>query len=289
MLMTSHFELAFCRFEIQSAYLSIELEMVKVVYWLTIAATVLFFGILKSSSNGSNKVSNLQQESAPPTKQPLEAKQEVQDRVSSQDEVQSSEKSDSTVRLGIQTTKPAEEPFVELPNGRFMVPYAATIPGTEIKFTMLAKQYTKWLSLLSEDFYRLPTETEWVLDQYNEDGYGYEEGDSVTAEDAYNKPTKLYPRVARGGHYLASPEECRSASRLGSENDWRATDPQIPRSPFMADGRACFGSWNSVASAPRCSGQQKRKGELLGAGRLGDYGDVLGSAECETAWLLRRG
>lgn len=157
-----------------------------------------------------------------------------------------------------------------------------------------AKQYTKWLSKISRDFYRLPTEAEWeyacragtttayyfgddsselenhgwfsdnseeerqevglfepnpwglydmhgnvaewVLDEYHEDGYTHvEKGASVTAEKAFRKPTKVYPRVVRGGSFELEPEECRSASRLGSENedeDWKYEDPNVPASPW---------------------------------------------------------
>lgn len=38
---------------------------------------------------------------------------------------------------GFASERPAEGPFVELPDGRFMVPYSQTIPGTKITFTMI--------------------------------------------------------------------------------------------------------------------------------------------------------
>ncbi len=154
-----------------------------------------------------------------------------------------------------------------------------------------AKQYTKWLSKISKDFYRLPTEAEWeyacragtktayhfgddvdelkehgwyeqnseevrtdcgelkpnkwglydmygnvaewVLDQYDEDGYTHVEARAkLTVEQAYRKPTKLFPRVVRGGYWESAPEECRSASRLGSEEYWREEDPNVPKSPW---------------------------------------------------------
>ena len=155
-----------------------------------------------------------------------------------------------------------------------------------------AKQYTKWLSLTSKTFYRLPMESEWeyacragtttafyfdededdledhawnyensdderhpvgqlkpnpwglydmygnvaewVLDQYHEDGYTHvEEGASVTAEEAYRKPTKLFPRVVRGGSWELDPEDCRSAARLGSDDkEWKIEDPNFPKSPW---------------------------------------------------------
>jgi formylglycine-generating enzyme required for sulfatase activity len=153
-----------------------------------------------------------------------------------------------------------------------------------------AKQYTKWLSLMLDDFYRLPYEAEWeyacragtttayyfgddpdeledhawifensddsrqdvgqkkanpwglfdmygnvaewALDQYSEDGYTHIKGNSVTAKESFNKPKTVDPRVVRGGSYLSEPDECRSASRLGSEKSWRGSDPNIPQSPW---------------------------------------------------------
>ena len=155
-----------------------------------------------------------------------------------------------------------------------------------------AKQYTKWLSSISEDFYRLPTEAEWeyacragtttayyfgeepddldehawnietsdderhpvgqlkpnpwglydmygnvaewVLDEYDEDGYTHvEAGASVTTEEAFRKPTKLFPRAIRGGSWELEPEDCRSAARLGSDDkEWKIEDPNFPKSPW---------------------------------------------------------
>jgi sulfatase modifying factor 1 len=152
-----------------------------------------------------------------------------------------------------------------------------------------AKQYTKWLSLTSNTFYRLPTEAEWeyacradtitafyfgeddedlkhhawnvetadderhpvgqlrpnpwglygnvaewVLDQYDEDGYTHvAEGASVTTQQAFAKPTKLFPRVIRGGSFELEPEDCRSAARMGSDDkDWKTADPNFPKSPW---------------------------------------------------------
>jgi formylglycine-generating enzyme len=153
-----------------------------------------------------------------------------------------------------------------------------------------AKQYTKWLSLMLNDFYRLPYEAEWeyacragtttmyyfgddpdeledhawifensddcrqevgkkrpnpwglhdmygnvaewVLDQYSAEGYRHIQGASVSVKESFNKPTKVDPRVVRGGSYLSEPDECRSASRLASEKAWRSSDPNIPQSPW---------------------------------------------------------
>lgn len=154
-----------------------------------------------------------------------------------------------------------------------------------------AKQYTKWLSLISEDFYRLPTEAEWeyacragtntayyfgndssnlkeyawfgsnageerhavgklipnpwglhdmygnvaewVLDRYDKDGYRHvEAGSTVTSQQAFRQPTQTYPRVVRGGSFELERENCRSASRLGSNKDWGMGDPCYPKSPW---------------------------------------------------------
>ena len=298
--------------------------------------------------------------------------------------------------LGLTVEQPGAEAFVELPDGRFMIPYTTTIPGTDIEFTMVpikggkflmgspesesdrrtdegpqfdvvvkpfwmgkyevtwaeykkymqldkafkalhgkglrkvntenevdaitapsslydpsftfaagespeqpaatmtqfaAKQYTKWLSLLTGEFYRLPYESEWeyacragtqtpfyfgddpdelekhawfidnsdeerhavgqllpnpwglhdmygnvaewVLDAYSEDGYSRFGVNSVTVEESFSKPTKLYPRVVRGGSWELEAEDCRSAARLGSnDREWKSEDPNFPKSPW---------------------------------------------------------
>ncbi|MEQ8786614.1 MAG: formylglycine-generating enzyme family protein [Pirellulaceae bacterium] len=69
---------------------------------------------------------------------------------------------------------------------------------------------------------------EWVLDQYTTDFYGKFAGQ--TAENPLAIPTKLYPRVVRGGSWDSDPEECRSAARLKSDPSWKRQDPQIPKS-----------------------------------------------------------
>jgi formylglycine-generating enzyme len=154
-----------------------------------------------------------------------------------------------------------------------------------------AKQYTKWLSRLTGDFYRLPTEAEWeyaaragqktayffgddpaqlgkyawffdnstetthevgqkqpspwglydiygnagewVLDQYLPEGYKKFGGRATTWKDAIVWPTKLFPRVLRGGSWDADAADCRSAARRPSSDDeWRETDPNSPKSPW---------------------------------------------------------
>lgn len=156
-----------------------------------------------------------------------------------------------------------------------------------------AKQYTKWVSGLTTQFYRLPYEaeweyacragtttpyyfgddpdelekhawiydnsdemrhpvgqlkpnpfglydmygnvSEWVLDQYTEDGFKHLAGKTgLTAATSFNKPTQLYPRVVRGGSFESEEvSECRSASRMGSDDEeWRDEDPNVPKSPW---------------------------------------------------------
>ncbi len=154
-----------------------------------------------------------------------------------------------------------------------------------------AKQYTKWLSGLTGQFYRLPSEAEWeyacragtstayffgddpseldayawhygnssetthpvglkqpspwglydihgnvgewCLDQYLKEGYKRLEGKSPDGISAIAWPTKLYPRVIRGGGWDEDPDRLRSAARRGSDDDdWRAEDPNFPQSPW---------------------------------------------------------
>ena len=154
-----------------------------------------------------------------------------------------------------------------------------------------AKQYTKWLSGLTGQFYRLPSEAEWeyacragsdkaygygdspenlkdyawyfensdetthqvgkkkpnawglfdmhgnvgewVLDEYTADGYKKFTGKSLKCSDAVVWPTKLFPRVVRGGSWDEDAAACRSAARLPSHDDeWRSEDPNFPQSPW---------------------------------------------------------
>ncbi len=154
-----------------------------------------------------------------------------------------------------------------------------------------AKQYTKWLSLLTGEFYRLPTESEWeyacragsqsayffgdddsqlekyawfednadyethfvgqklpnawglhdvlgnasewVVDEYQEDWYQKLQGRLFTTAETIRWPTKLFPRVLRGGSINSAAADCRSAIRRGSnDDDLRSYDPNTPKSPW---------------------------------------------------------
>jgi formylglycine-generating enzyme required for sulfatase activity len=166
-----------------------------------------------------------------------------------------------------------------------------------------AKQYTKWLSLLSGQFYRLPYESEWeyacragtttkyyfgdddaqlaehawfydssdeyrhvcgklkpnpwglydmygnvsewVLDAYTEDGYApiAEKPGPVTVEQSFQKPTKVYPRLLRGGSFYSDAEFCNSAARLPTDDKlWKEEDPNYPKSPWWYTGEEGLGA-----------------------------------------------
>ena len=68
---------------------------------------------------------------------------------------------------------------------------------------------------------------EWVLDQYQADAYASRTG---VSENPFAFPTKLYPRVARGGSWYDPAEELRSARRIFSDENWKTQDPQLPKS-----------------------------------------------------------
>ncbi len=69
---------------------------------------------------------------------------------------------------------------------------------------------------------------EWVLDQYDPEFYGHSAG--KPAEGLLAIPTKLYPRVVRGGSWYDDPDLLRSAARDSSTPEWKRQDPQVPKS-----------------------------------------------------------
>ncbi|HZZ73155.1 MAG TPA: formylglycine-generating enzyme family protein [Pirellulales bacterium] len=161
-----------------------------------------------------------------------------------------------------------------------------------------AKQYTKWISLATGQFYRLPWEAEWeyacragsktaycfgddvsklgeyawttensdekphevgqkkpnawglydmhgnvaewCLDELVEDAYQKHAGKTVTVAEEAVWPTKLYPRVIRGGSWDNDAADARSAARIPSnDKEWTDTDPNLPKSPWwLTDGMA---------------------------------------------------
>jgi formylglycine-generating enzyme required for sulfatase activity len=155
-----------------------------------------------------------------------------------------------------------------------------------------AKQYTKWLSGITGQHFRLPTEAEWeyacragstaayafgddvsklrdhawfydnanermhpvgqkqpnawdlfdmhgnvgewVIDGHTRDGHERLKGKGVVSwRDAIAWPTKLYPRVVKGGGFEDNAAGCRVAARRKSDDDdWREEDPNFPQSPW---------------------------------------------------------
>ncbi len=70
--------------------------------------------------------------------------------------------------------------------------------------------------------------SEWVLDQYTL-GF-YDACSESTIKNPLLVPTKLYPRVVRGGGWDEDAPMLRSAARKSSNEDWKDLDPQIPKS-----------------------------------------------------------
>ncbi|MBD0832947.1 formylglycine-generating enzyme family protein [Aestuariibaculum sediminum] len=67
--------------------------------------------------------------------------------------------------------------------------------------------------------------SEWVLDQYDENYYK-----NSTEDNPWNKPTKLYSRVLRGGSWKDTSDKICCTSRQASNPKWKRRDPQIPKS-----------------------------------------------------------
>ena len=71
---------------------------------------------------------------------------------------------------------------------------------------------------------------EWCLDQYDANYYKQFK-DVVT--NPWNKATKPYPHVVRGGGFddiMGAADRLRSAARVSSDKDWKQQDPQLPKS-----------------------------------------------------------
>ncbi|MBL9135788.1 MAG: formylglycine-generating enzyme family protein [Verrucomicrobiales bacterium] len=70
---------------------------------------------------------------------------------------------------------------------------------------------------------------EWTLDQYDADWFKKNAG--KTLEDPWNRATKAYPHVVRGGSWDdEDAARLRSAARRASDKAWKIQDPQLPKS-----------------------------------------------------------
>ena len=72
--------------------------------------------------------------------------------------------------------------------------------------------------------------SEWCLDQFFEDSYAKRWPKGALVANPFVAPTKVYPRVARGGSWQDDVEMLRAANRIASNEDWKMQDPQIPQS-----------------------------------------------------------
>lgn len=69
---------------------------------------------------------------------------------------------------------------------------------------------------------------EWTLDQYDKDFYKKEQG--TVANNPWNVPTKIHPRVFRGGSWEDDAKDLSSTKRGKSGSYLQKNDPQIPKS-----------------------------------------------------------
>lgn len=67
--------------------------------------------------------------------------------------------------------------------------------------------------------------SEWVLDQYHSNYYA-----NSPKKNPWNVPTKLYPRVLRGGSWKNTADKLCCTYRQRSKSSWKQRDPQIPKS-----------------------------------------------------------
>ena len=70
--------------------------------------------------------------------------------------------------------------------------------------------------------------SEWTLDQYV--GNRKEHFGKKRVMNPWIRVTKPYPHVCKGGHWQSKLEETASAARGQSKPEWKAIDPQDPKS-----------------------------------------------------------
>jgi len=75
---------------------------------------------------------------------------------------------------------------------------------------------------------------EWVLDQFNEEGYQHlEPGKNYKALASVNWPKEPEPLMVKGGGWDEEAANCRASAKLDSWNDdWKSEDPNVPLSPW---------------------------------------------------------
>jgi hypothetical protein len=74
---------------------------------------------------------------------------------------------------------------------------------------------------------------EWTLDEYQANRYEELAPGPQDADKIVLWPTKVFPRVIRGGSWLDTADRCRSAARIKSEEkEWKLSDPNRPLSPW---------------------------------------------------------
>ena len=74
---------------------------------------------------------------------------------------------------------------------------------------------------------------EWTLDEYEAKRYAELAPGPKAAAEIVLWPTKVFPRVIRGGSWLDTADRLRSAARHKSEEkEWKLSDPNRPLSPW---------------------------------------------------------
>ncbi len=71
---------------------------------------------------------------------------------------------------------------------------------------------------------------EWCLDHYKPDYYGTFALDKPALSPVLTPTDTRFSHVARGGSWATKAEQCRSATRRGSDKSWIKSDPQRPQS-----------------------------------------------------------
>ena len=67
---------------------------------------------------------------------------------------------------------------------------------------------------------------EWTLDQYLPTAYRTRKGE---IKNPYQKPTKVYLKVVRGGSWMDSPNRLRSAARRPHQKNGKCVTPKYQK------------------------------------------------------------